>query len=565
MYREGTRVEEPTGRRRDGPRCQDFGRPDPYRRAMIGTGGSDETVPEAIGNDDIARDRSQPWPAIAIGVVLSVLIRLRSFWTPITSDEGGFLAIARAWAHGKVLYRDVWVDRPQGLLVIFRVWDWVSGGSVASARIMAMIFGAALVIGVGIAATSMAGRSAGAVAAILVAISAASPAIEGHLANGELLSAPFAVAGMAAACAGLRRADRQWLMILSGVMAGCAISVKQSGFEGLLAIGLWLVVAVLARWRTPRVALLALVRLIGGLLIVLAVLAVHGALTGFSRWWYAFAGYRLDQRSALKGADWARFFTTARVARPTIWPLLAVATVGCVALGISWIQRSRRSRSGGPHTSSPSGPAGHRVEGVGRGSAALVFVWSVSATVAFLTGGQFHRHYWITLCPALSVLAAVLVTRRIRTRFAFAIVLVLLIPTYVNTIKILVLGNREFPAVASGDDRLASTDDLARWFLEHRSPGDTMYVMCASASFYADADQDPLMPYLWADNVEMVPHALDALRSLIGSPTRAPRFIAIYQLPRTCDISGRTGALVDARYQKLTRISGVEVLERIPP
>ena len=131
------------------------------------------------------RDRSQPWPAIAIGVVLTVLIRLRSFWTPITSDEGGFLAIARAWAHGKVLYRDVWVDRPQGLLVIFRVWDWVSGGSVAAVRIMAMIFGAALVIAVGITATLLAGRSAGAIAAILVAISAASPAIEGHLATGS--------------------------------------------------------------------------------------------------------------------------------------------------------------------------------------------------------------------------------------------------------------------------------------------------------------------------------------------------------------------------------------------
>ena len=514
---------------------------------------------------DSVRDRSQPWPAIAIGVVLTVLIRLRSFWTPITSDEGGFLAIARAWAHGKVLYRDVWVDRPQGLLAIFRVWDWVSGGSVAAVRIMAMIFGAALVIAVGITATLLAGRSAGAIAAILVAISAASPAIEGHLANGELLSAPFAVAGLAAACAALQRSDKQWLMILSGVMAGCAISVKQSGLEGLLAIGLWLAIAVIARWQTLRVALLAMARLIGGLLIVIAVLAMHGALTGFSRWWYAFAGYRLDQRSALKGADWARFFTTARVARPTIWPLLAVVIVGCLSLGVSWIKRRRRAPPGAPTDWSPDRRPRSSSEGIGRGSAGLVFVWSVSATIAFLTGGQFHRHYWITLCPALSVLAAVLVTRRIRIRFALGIALVLLIPTYINTIKILVLSNREFPAVASGDDRPARTADLATWFLQRRSPGDTLYVMCASASFYADADQDPLIPYLWADNVEMVPHALDTLRSLIASPTKAPRFIAIYQLPWTCDISGRTAALVNAHYERLTRVSGVEVLERMSP
>ena len=562
MYPEGTEVEEPTEGLRDIPTCQDINHSDPYRRAMLGTGGSDE--PEAAADTETARDRSQPWPSIAIGVALSVLIRLRSFWTPITSDEGGFLAIARAWAHGKVLYRDVWVDRPQGLLLIFRVWDWVSGGSVASVRIMAMIFGAALVIAVGITATLLAGRSAGAIAAILVAISAASPAIEGHLANGELLSAPFAVAGLAAACAALRRTDRQWLMIVSGVMAGCAISVKQSGFEGLLAIGLWLVIAVIARWRTVRAAALAMARLIGGVSIVIALLAAHGALTGFSRWWYAFAGYRLGQRSAIRGADWDRFFTTARVARPTIWPLLAVAIVGCVALGISWIRSGRRPQPGSPRASTPDRPA-RSAEGIGRGSAGVVFVWTVTATVAFLTGGQFHRHYWITLCPALSVLAAVLVTRRIRVRFALAIALVLLIPTYVNTIKVLVLSNRKFPVVASGDDRLTSTAELAAWFVHYRSPGDTLYVMCASASFYADAGQDPVIPYLWEDNVGMVPHALDTLRSLISSPTRAPRYIAIYQLPQTCDISGRTAALVAAHYEKLTRVAGVEVLVRMSP
>jgi hypothetical protein len=65
--------------------------------------------------------------------------------------------------------------------------------------------------------------------------------------------------------------------------------------------------------------------------------------------------------------------------------------------------------------------------------------------------------------------------------------------------------------------------------------------------------------------VEMVPHALDTLRSLIASPTKAPRFIAIYQLPWTCDISGRTAALVNAHYERLTRVSGVEVLERMSP
>ena len=138
-----------------------------------------------------------PWGAVAVAALSSVLLRLRMYWTPITSDEAGFLVIARAWAHGHVLYRDVWVDRPQGIIVLYRLWDWTSGGSVASIRIMAMLFGVALVIGVASIATQLAGPSAGAVAALLVAATSANPAIEGHLANGELLAGAVAVAGLA--------------------------------------------------------------------------------------------------------------------------------------------------------------------------------------------------------------------------------------------------------------------------------------------------------------------------------------------------------------------------------
>lgn len=515
--------------------------------------GSDATDAYIAATDMRLR---MPWIAIALGVVVSVSIRLRSLSTPITSDEGGMLAIARAWAHGGVLYRDVWVDRPQGLLAIFRFWDWVSGGNVASLRIMAMIFGAALVVAVGAATTQLAGRTAGALAAILVGVTASSPAIEGHLANGELLSGAFAVGGFAVACAAVRRGDARWMYVVSGVLGGCALSIKQSGYEGLLATGLWLVVAVFANWRTVRQAGVALASLVGGVMIVLGGLAVHGALTGFSRWWFAFAGYRLGRRSALEGADWDRFFTTARIARPTIWPLLAICLAGlAVWLTTALIDRRNRGRSG---TSPPDA-----VAGAPAGITTLLVLWPVSASIAFITGGQFHRHYWITLCPALGALAAALISRRLRPVVAFAVVLVALVPTVVNTVKILRVSDREFTIAASGDPRPSIDEQLARWFLANRRPGDRLYVMCASAGFYADAGEDPVYPYLWQDNVQMVPGALDKLRALLSSPTHAPRFIAIYESMHTCDPSGQTATIVQAGYRPYTIVSGVSVLQRV--
>ncbi|MCU1393830.1 MAG: hypothetical protein JWM34_2258 [Ilumatobacteraceae bacterium] len=490
-----------------------------------------------------------PWPAITAGAVVSVLVRLRAFWTPVTSDEGGFIAIARAWAHGDVLYRDVWVDRPQGLLAVFRFWDWISGGSTASVRIMAMIFGVIMVVGVGVATAVLVGRAAGGLAAVLVGIASASPAIEGHIANGELLSGALAAAGIAVTCLALQRRDRAWMLFVGGLLAGGALSIKQSGYEGLLAFGLWIVIAIAARWRSPREGLRALGLVVGGTAAVIAVLALHGALTGYSRWWYAFAGYRLDDRSAVKGADWQRFFMTARIARPTIWPLLALIAMGVVILVVTGIRRLRQpNRERGVRHTLPGTPVG---------SLCLLFLWPLAATVAFLTGGQFHRHYWVTLCPGLCALAGGLVARRLRASVAVTVALLALIPTYVNAAKIIDNTNREFVIEASGDNRPNTDEHLAAWFREHRQPGDEMYIMCASASFYADAREDPPFPYLWQDGVLMVPNALEDLRLLLASPTKAPRYMAIYESPSVCDPSGQLATVVTAHYAPFTTVDGV--------
>ena len=51
---------------------------------------------------------------------MAVLVRLRFLDVPLSVDEGGYAAVARFWASGSHLYRDVWVDRPQGLLLLYR-------------------------------------------------------------------------------------------------------------------------------------------------------------------------------------------------------------------------------------------------------------------------------------------------------------------------------------------------------------------------------------------------------------------------------------------------------------
>src|SRR6478736_5330301 len=98
-----------------------------------------------------------PTGTVAVAVVVSILLRARFLSTPLTSDEGGYMAVARAWASGKHLYTDAWVDRPQGLLVLYRVLDALTGGSPTAIRAMAIVFGALGVVALSYVAFVIAG------------------------------------------------------------------------------------------------------------------------------------------------------------------------------------------------------------------------------------------------------------------------------------------------------------------------------------------------------------------------------------------------------------------------
>ena len=55
------------------------------------------------------------WAWFVPTIAVVVAMRARYIGPPFLADEGGYLAIARAWGRGATLYRDVFVDRPQGL------------------------------------------------------------------------------------------------------------------------------------------------------------------------------------------------------------------------------------------------------------------------------------------------------------------------------------------------------------------------------------------------------------------------------------------------------------------
>ena len=479
------------------------------------------------------------WMVIAVAAMASVLMRLRMLWSPVSVDEGGYLAIARSWAHGRVLYRDVFVDRPQGLLVLFRVWDWLSAGSTGSIRIMAMLFGVLLVVSTGIVVREVAGDVAARFAAMICAVVSAAPILEGYAANTELLSGAMSAAGLAVGVLAFSKHRPHLWFFASGLLAGVALSLKQSGFDGVLSLLVWLTLGVVFCAARREAALKGIAALVVGLMTILGALMLHGALTGWSRWWSAVAGYRLKTQSAFTGADWPNLVATAPYAAVVLGTsaFLAVLGAGTVTRGL----RRRVAASLTP------------------GSVVLV-VWLVSATMAFLIGGGFWRHYWLLLAAPFSALAGVGLAQLPRLRYVM--LAATLLPCLAITAWVYA-GDPAHLSLRAAHDHHAVVDELvAKWFNAHRQPGQNMYVLCASAGVYADAHQDPGYPYLWLIEVHRGTNAQNRLVGYLGDPARGPHFIAEYQRPSTCDSSGRVDQILRHSYRPVAVVGNVTMFER---
>ena len=188
--------------------------------------------------------------ATAAIALLSVVLRLPFFDAPLTADEGGYAEVAHLWAHGQELYRGAWVDRPQGLILVFRGALGAGLTSAFELRMVAAGFGVLLVVLAALLGQQIGGR--GLFLAALVAVAGASPFLESFTLSGELIASVLAVGAILAVTL-YTRGDRSGWLVVSGVCAGSSWMVKQSAVDAASAVGFC--VAVPSRGKLSHLGL----------------------------------------------------------------------------------------------------------------------------------------------------------------------------------------------------------------------------------------------------------------------------------------------------------------------
>jgi hypothetical protein len=451
--------------------------------------------------------------ALATLVFLGVALRLPFLHAPLTADEGGYAEVARLWSHGHRLYYGVWVDRPQGLLLVFRGALGLGITSAAGLRTVAIGFGVLLVLLAALLGTLSGGRDRGLIVAALVATAGASPLLESFTLSGELVASVAAAAAIVAYIRYAATGRLAWL-VCSGVCGGSAWMMKQSALDAALAVGFCLAIGR-GRWThlAPFVGAVA------------APVVAGVVLSGNPQAWYdAVVGYGLHASG--KGMTlldrWRLLERSFPAAAESLGPVAVLAAIGF------------------------------------RRASVLARAWLAAGVVGVLVGGSFHAHYYLQLVVPLAFVASFVPWSRWSARAAIAAAAAVTIsfaaPLWDAT------ADAQARSIWPTDIHLQSDVEVAAFVRAHTRPSEKIYVLWAAADLYYLADRSPALPYLWYRNLEAINGAVTNVERLLDR--RGAALVIEEQAPSKLDPSGAVAAALRRNYRLGARVAGVDIYER---
>ncbi|MHB8719298.1 MAG: glycosyltransferase family 39 protein [Candidatus Dormibacteria bacterium] len=198
-----------------------------------------------------ARLRPLRWTFPAAG--LFTLLRVPAFLEPHWyTDEGGAAAAARALLTGKVLYTQVWSNKPPLHLWTVALDVVVFRGSEWGLHVVTFASSAAALAAVAYLAAPLLGRRRAMLALLLAAVALGTPLFDAELALPEsflIAPASWAAAIVIRHALGVDDSSSWRWPVGAGVLMAAAIAYQQTAVADALALGLVLVLSPRLGWR----------------------------------------------------------------------------------------------------------------------------------------------------------------------------------------------------------------------------------------------------------------------------------------------------------------------------
>ena len=479
-------------------------------------------VPLAASRRRSHRHRTVTLPGWTVGVAASVavLARLPFLGRAPSPDEAGFLVVGSQWnGRGTSLYTDYWVDRPPLLVTIFRAAS--SLGGVPALRVIGCVAVVVVVLGCARGATMLHGEQAARWAALTAATLVTTPLLGGYALNGEMLAAPFVIAGIICVVSALRTSDVRpgigW-GVLAGACAMCALMVKQNFADVAVFGAVALVVSAIRSDITWRRFASLTAAATAGAVFTLSALALWTTMHGTSLVGVFDAMYPFRVEAAHVIAEGGQDHALARLgglADTALLSMIAPLTAGAL---LGTVRMWRRPLS-----------------------CALLSLL-VFAAASVLVGGNFWHHYLIGLIVPVSLAVGVMAADHVH----------LIRPIAALAVASAALGWAGSLALPQGD--AAQTIGTAVGSVSRS--GDTI------VNLYGDPDvvqaSGLASPYehLWSLPIKTRDPTLRELDAILAGAT-APTWLVTGSTVRTWGLQTTgTGAIIARRYRKVGVICG---------
>lgn len=466
------------------------------------------------------------WTVGAVAAV-AVLARLPFLGHAPGPDEAGFLLVGAQWdGAGISLYGDYWVDRPPLLITIFRLASELGG--LTALRLIGCLAVLLVVVGSARVAGLMAGPQAARWTAIVAAALCLSPLLGGYAVNGEILAAPFIVAGFLMAVAALHAHSHLTAAVFAALGGVCAVSsvlVKQN----LADVAVFAFVAYFAAWLLAEISRRRLL-----VLVVSSTAATLVAVWLASAWttWHGTAlngVFDAMYPFRVRAADViARTDSTGTVENLSgLLGATVISGIGVilVLLGRDVVKRQRRN----------------------------ALTWALLAALLFavasvLLGGSYWHHYLIELIAPVAIAVGV-VTVEGRRRSRTVII-------YASVAAVIAWGvTLALPATGTGETVGTAIKGAAE-------PGDSIVVAFGHPDIVLTSGLASPYEYLWSLPARTLDPELDDFYALLTG-SDAPTWLVFRPSARTFDLPlERIDRVVARDYREAVRICGLTVYVR---
>jgi hypothetical protein len=329
--------------------------------------------------------RRWPWIAIAIIIVFAAIIRIRLLQIPLQRDEGEFAYMGQLMLQGIPPYLLAYNMKLTGIYAAYAMIMAVFGQTIAGIHLGLMIVNAVAIVLLFLLARRLFDDIAGVVTAASYALLSLSPTVMGISAHATQFVVPFAVGGTLILLKAID-SGKYWMIFTGGLLYGLAFIIKQHAIFFVFFAVIYFMATIIKKQQTDwkRLAIGTGVLLMASAMpfaVNCLVLYTVGVFPRFWFWTFTYARQYVSEAPLHEGLQ--NFFNMASVVIPPWEWLWAMAGIGLTAT--FWNKKAKSNR---------------------------IFLWGF-LLFSFLTicpGFFFREHYFVTLLPAIALLAGVAIT-----------------------------------------------------------------------------------------------------------------------------------------------------------